>query len=240
MRRDIAGTDLAVVKFRTPIDKQLAPSILTSRLGIRWIKVPKMVRGMDVRIGLSVFGAILVASQANSTVLTRDFVLTSSSFSSFANEPAPFTALRATFRVTFDDTISGFQGAPVSFIAITDGMTNVGPFSAAPIVGYFPASGMSLFPRLGLGGAVNGGNVLGTNDFYFTFNASATGPTPAMLGFVTSDNVSFLASDAIVAPVSVTVSVAEPASWALMISGLGIVGGTLRRRSPVRVRSARC
>ncbi len=35
-----------------------------------------------------------------------------------------------------------------------------------------------------------------------------------------------------------TNAVPEPASWALMIAGFGIIGGTMRRRTPVRVRFA--
>lgn len=189
-----------------------------------------------MRIMLAVFGAMVATTQASAAIITRDFELTASTFANFLNQPAPFTSLSATFRLTYDDTVSGFQGAPVSFSAITDGMTNVGPFSATPIFGYFPGDAILPFPRLGVRGAVNGGN--GTEDFIFSFDASATGPTSALLSFSVPNKLPFVAVGAVVTPVQAAASVPEPASWVLMIAGFGLIGNAMRRRSPVGLRFA--
>jgi hypothetical protein len=193
-----------------------------------------------MRMILAVVGAMITTTQASAAVITRDFELTASTFVNFLSEPAPFTSLSATFRLTYDDTVGGFQGAPVNFSAVTDGMTNVGPFSATPIFGYFPEDAILPFPRLVLAGAVNGGNVMlsGTNDFVFSFDASATGPTAALLSFSVPDKLPFVAVGAVVTPIQATAAVPEPASWALMVGGFGLIGGAMRRRSPTGIRVA--
>ena len=176
---------------------------------------------------------LLSASGSEAAIATRSFALTASQFPSFSNEPSPIGSLSATFALTYDDTLTGFQGTPANFTAVTNAGTNVGPFSAAPIVGYFPASAISSFPRLGIGGAIGGGNVLasGADDFYFTFDASAAGPTPAMLGFIVKGNkTGFLAVDAVVTPIAAA-PVPEPATWAMFIGGFGLIGTGLRRRN---------
>ena len=182
----------------------------------------------------AVAGVLFVAGQANAATVTREFTLTASSFVNFFNEPAPFTSLTGTFRLTYDDAGNSFSGTPDSIAIVTDGRTNAGPFSAAASFGYFQASPpMVLNPRLGVGGAVNGTNVSlnGTDDFYFVFDAGATGPTRAMLGFTTAGGrVGFTATDAIVTPVQATAAVPEASTWAMMIAGFGMIGGLSRRR----------
>lgn len=95
------------------------------------------------------------------------------------------------------------------------------------------------FPRLGVGGALNGGNTLlnRTDDFYFTFDASAAGPTRAMLGFTAAGAATpFIATNAVVTPVAVAAVVPEAATWAMFTVGLGLVGGAMRRRQRTNVR----
>jgi len=180
---------------------------------------------------------LVTAGQASAEVVTRDFSLTANNFQNFNGDASPINALSATFRLTYDDAVSGFQGDPVSFSSISNGIENVGPFAAAPIFGYFPADGMSSFPRLGVGGALNGGNTLvnGTDDFYFTFDASAVGATSAMLSFTSVDYATpFTTFNAVVKPIQVSASVPEPVTWGMMILGLTIAGGAIRRRGKVR------
>jgi hypothetical protein len=170
---------------------------------------------------------------ASAAIMTRSFSLTASNFANFFNAPSPLSSLSDAFTLTYDDAVSGYQSAPISFTAVTNAGTNVGPFSATPIVGYFPASAFSAFPRLLVGGAIGGGNVLesGKDDFFFSFDASAIGATPAMLGFIVKGNpIGFLATYAVVTP-SANAPVPEPRTWALFIAGFGLIGGMMRRRS---------
>lgn len=188
---------------------------------------------------LAVVLGILGVAQADAALVTRDFSLTASSFVNFSGVASPITSLSATFRLTYDDSVSGFQGAPASFSTVTNGVANVGSFAAAPVFGYFPANDFSLFPRLGVGGAINGGNVIlnGTDDFYFTFDASAVGPTSAMLSFTSADQATpFLATNAVVTPLAAS-PVPEPSAWAMLIGGFALVGGVMRGRTR-EIRSA--
>jgi hypothetical protein len=181
---------------------------------------------------MMIMGLLTTVPAAAATV-TRDFELTASNFANFTNDPSPITALKANFRLTYDDMKAGFVGAPVSFTSITNGVANVGPFSATPIFGYFPAGGMNAFPRIGVGGALNGGNVLvnRTDDFYFTFDAQATGPTRAMLSFTSSAFATpFIATNAFVTALATVPAVPEPAAWAMLTIGFGLIGGTMRRQ----------
>jgi hypothetical protein len=161
----------------------------------------------------------------------RDYTLSASNFMNFNGTPAPFGTLTIDFSVTFDDTSNGFLGALDSFKAVTDGNINAGPFSATPSFGYFQTSAMNTFPRLGVGGTLNGTNVLlnGTDDFYFVFDASAVGPTSALLGFTTaSGGTPWTSWDATVQPRAAVAAVPEPATWAMMLGGFGVLGGALR------------
>jgi hypothetical protein len=190
------------------------------------------MRGIAAAIAAATM--LAVASPATALVVTRSFTLTASQFGSFDNQPAPFGSLVANFTLTYDDTRSGFVGAPDSFTAVTDGRTNAGAFSAAPIAGYFPANGISLSPRIGVGGALNGGNVSlnGTNDFYIVFASDTL--SGASVSFTTAaGTATFLSTDAVVRETTAATAVPEPGSWMILLLGAAIVGGVLRRRRPV-------
>ena len=177
--------------------------------------------------------ALLLSTQADATVVTRDFILTSSKFANFFNESSPFSSLTASFRVTYDDTISGYVGSPDIFAVKTDGKINTGPFSAQSAFGYFHSNWFTPYPRLVLGGALNGTNRLvnGTNDFFISFDASASSAVLAQLSFTTADNrAPFQSEDAEVSQVVPSTDVPEPFVWAMMTIGFGVGGLMLRRR----------
>ena len=103
-------------------------------------------------------------------------------------------------------------------------------------------------PRPGVGADSNGLSVQvggseifaaalagGSNTAFQTYTVNFTAAAPTTLSFVgtgTSDGVG-----AYVDNISLT-SVPEPATWALMIAGFGLVGGAMRRRAAAGVRFA--
>jgi len=194
-----------------------------------------------MRIVLATILAIMGVAPANAVIVTRAYSLTASNFQNFNGTPSPITALSAAFQLTYDDSMSGFDGAPTSLSSNTNGVPDAAPFAAAPIFGHFPAAGpIATFPRLGVGGALNGGNTLlnSTDDFYFTFNASRWSDR-AMLSFIAAGYATpFIATDAIVTPVAVVAAVPEPATWVMFIVGFGLVGGAMRCRQRANVRFA--
>ena len=63
-----------------------------------------------------------------------------------------------------------------------------------------------------------------------SFDSGSTGSIKLYFGSLSSDNIGILIDN-----VSLDIgSVPEPASWALMIAGFGLVGGAMRRRTSVR------
>ncbi|MBJ6122178.1 PEPxxWA-CTERM sorting domain-containing protein [Sphingomonas mollis] len=117
---------------------------------------------------------------------------------------------------------------------MTDGKPDTGPFSVTPTFAYMPPSAFSTTPRLVVGGAVNGINMLvnGTNDFFLSFDANPAAAGYAMMNFTTmADRVGFVATDARVVEVPVTTAVPEPSVWTMMILGFAAIGLVLRRRS---------
>jgi hypothetical protein len=177
---------------------------------------------------LTIILALMGVAPANAAIVTRAYSISASNFLNFNGTPSPIADLTAAFQL--------------SFSSITNGVPNAGPFAAAPIFGYFPAGGpIAPFPRLGVGGALNGGNTLlnRTDDFYFTFDASASGPTNAMLSFTAVGYATpFIATNAVVTPVALIAAVPEPATWGLLIVGFGLIGGVIRRRQQANVRFA--
>ncbi len=80
---------------------------------------------------------------------------------------------------------------------------------------------------------INGNNIASAIPFgntTFSFTAGNAGSLKVFLRSNSSDNVGILIDN-----VSIDITaVPEPASWALMIAGFGLVGGALRRRSTVK------
>ncbi|HEX8421736.1 MAG TPA: PEPxxWA-CTERM sorting domain-containing protein [Sphingomonas sp.] len=190
---------------------------------------------MKKLIGVAMLGASMIgmASYGQAAIVTRSFNVTANQFSNFSGQPAPFSSFGVDFSITYDNSKSGFFGAPDSFRVVTDGQVNAGAFSATPIAGYFaPQGGMFTTARIGLGGAINGGNTSlnGTNDFYITFNVD-----PVAFGsvsFTTPQAGAFLSAGALVRETTAIAAVPEPQTWMLLLAGFGAVGVTIRRNRP--------
>jgi hypothetical protein len=174
--------------------------------------------------------AVALPGSADAAVITRSFNVTASQFMNFSGQPVPFTNFSADLKVTYDDSRSGFFGPPDLLRIVTDGQVNAGPFSAAPVAGYFAPGGMNPNGRIGVGGALNGGNVglPGTNDFYITFDAnnvafgSVSFNTAAQAG-------AFLSAGAIVRETTTVAAVPEPQTWIMLLAGFGFLGAAIRR-----------
>jgi PEP-CTERM motif len=122
----------------------------------------------------------------------------------------------------------------------------------------FGASGPTDFLDITLGGFLGGGsfgnslgapglffgNLIDSNEgfgsIFFSFRAGNAGSIQALIGTESADNQGPLVDNVVL---DITAgAVPEPASWALMIAGFGLVGGALRnanrRRRPVKAHAS--
>lgn len=184
---------------------------------------------MKQLVGAAVL-AISTIAPAEAVTVTRSFTVTASTFMQFAGNPAPFKSLVADITVTYDPSKNGFYGAPDYFRVVTDGQINAGPFAATPIAGYFGPNALTSTPRLGIGGALNGGNVglPGTDDFYIVFNIDPVGASSVSFNLATVPGA-FLSTNATVVETTGTSAVPEGGTWMMLLAGSALAGGALRR-----------
>lgn len=123
--------------------------------------------------------------------------------------------------------ISSFAGEVSDFSVTFSGGTEVGPFS----LGFGDLFGL-VYSLDGILGDDTIGDIEGVLAENFD-NGFAVGPGP----FVLCDGVAecgvvsdFTFSDFTTEGLTVTAGIPEPASWALMIGGFGMIGAALRRR----------
>ena len=109
---------------------------------------------------------------------------------------------------------------------------------------YTPAATLSDYALGGTYGTVDLGNIFGTtgaittsssisgdapfSTYSLSFTASNAGSFTAFVGTTSADNIGPLLSG-----ITLADAVPEPASWALMVAGFGLVGVAARRRSNV-------
>lgn len=168
---------------------------------------------------------------ADAATVTRSFTVTASTFMQFASQPAPFKSLVADITLTYDPGKNGFYGAPDYFRVVTDGQINAGPFAATPIAGYFGPNAVTSTPRLGVGGAINGGNVglPGTDDFYIVFNIDPVGSSSVSFNLSTVPGA-FLSTNATVVETTGASAVPEAGTWLMLLAGSALAGVAARRR----------
>lgn len=173
---------------------------------------------------LTLTAVVLSASAANAAVITRTYTNTST----FAS--GPVSNLTLTYTVTFDPTNLG--NAPIlnSLTSSSSLAAFAGPNAAA----FFQSGG---FNYLAVGGTTNFGvlNVQNTNpDFYtfFRFNAAGDvlGTDANAVSYSVPRMALFNSIASVTAVVPATAPVPEPATWAMMVGGFGLIGATVRRR----------
>jgi hypothetical protein len=174
-----------------------------------------------VWLGLVAGVALSVAAwSASSTTVTRRYDFEADDFVPVVGTAAaPTHPVVGAFIVTFDPTVAVFdQTVGIKLISLNLTLSSPLAFDFVP------------FGQLTIGGLAStaAGVDNGVDDFYLAIQQPLT-DAPHFAGLIyssTSPAGTWAANAG-----SVTVSdVPEPASWALMIGGFGLVGATLRRR----------
>lgn len=143
-----------------------------------------------------------------------------------------------------DGGIPGTIFAALGTTGIFAGLTCAGPcgsiqdlpnFSVGPVASFFDIGSTIFFDLTSINSVTYSGDPAGGSLKVIasgTFRIAGYDNTPALLTLTTQGNgaTSFSATALSAVP--------EPASWALMIAGFGLMGGALRARRSVRVRYA--
>ena len=137
---------------------------------------------------------------------------------------------------------AGALGKPVTMTASSGGLFSLNGLDIAEL--WLPGIGLADFKNVTLTGNVFGGGVLtasfmldgigdgvgGVNDFQTVTLSGWNNLTSVVIsGMDANGNFGDYAIDNLI--VNATPGVPEPAAWAMMLAGFGLVGATLRRRS---------
>ena len=166
-------------------------------------------------------------ASAHADPVTRIYKFTATDFSSIIDPGvvSPYTTVTGQFTLTFDPLVSQSEG--------TDGITLDSlsiPLGSAVAFRY---DYISVFDVgvIQIGGSQNGVAGTGGIDDDFALSFQWTGNGPPHFGGFNYSNGSVFPNEVFVAGSGSVQAVPEPASWALMLAGFGMIGGTLRRRS---------
>lgn len=169
----------------------------------------------------AIAGACLVVP-ADALVLRKSFDVTGTNlFPAGHSTPFPANQVRGFFDIEWDTAVSVTDQSPFS-----------GGFGwiaqSTPNMGQIVFSYDALQDRLTIGGhgkveeALSGGW-----DFYLTLLNASTHRVSGGLGVQNGSRVYYAENLVVVQAVAAP----EPATWAMMVAGFGLVGGALRRRS---------
>jgi hypothetical protein len=190
----------------------------------------------------------LVTGAASAATLTEDVSFTASGFTSAFGQPVPVDPVNGDFTITYDPTKSYMDSTVgISFKSLNLALDSPLSFSYSPnaqtVDGVLFAAG-----ELVVSGSAGGVMVQfapPSNDFWLHVDDFASSPTFDQVGYSQvasggSENLFFTEAPTGTGSVTLT-PVPEPAAWAMILVGVGVVGGGLRmaRRNndlgPVRV-----
>ncbi|MHA6722275.1 PEPxxWA-CTERM sorting domain-containing protein [Sphingomonas sp. RS2018] len=182
-------------------------------------------------IALALAASTVLAGAADAAVITKTYQVTSK-FSS-----GPYSSIVTTFDATYDPApiSSGGNAVTLSNFSTTGG-ASFGNEDAGFY--YNPAKGSRPEQRLlviGGAGRANSFSENGIDDFEIDIAVSSSGEALGVLGVAyTLDYVLYQGTGALT-DASISAAVPEPATWAMMLVGFGMVGAAsrYRRRSTV-------
>jgi hypothetical protein len=168
--------------------------------------------------GLIFVGAI--TGTASAAVVTRTYSFAASNFFATA-EPPPVVPVTGAFTMTFDDAANIFDapGAVINALNIPVDSPILFTYETGP------------FSFVRFGGAANGTGSLATNTNDILFQYSPTFGSVLLYSSTLTPMTNFFSTTVDVTVTNGNAAVPEPATWALMIAGFGLVGTGMRRRA---------
>jgi len=174
---------------------------------------------------------LAVAVPASATVFITNYSVTATYAAGL-----PFSSLTATYSLRYDSSISQANNA-ISLLAFSLDLNGVHYDTSNTGKQFlFPATNPK---TLQIGATFNGAGGIAqrTNDFRFTYayvpdytNTAAGGAFPAPEFIVAAPSASGVRSATSLVVTRLPPAIPEPATWALMLAGFGLVGAALRGR----------
>jgi hypothetical protein len=166
------------------------------------------------------------AASAQAAPVSKTYQFTATSFTPIVDPSSisPYSTVTGAFTLTFDPLVSMDEtqsGIVLNSLSI--------PLGSAVAFRYDYITSLDI-GVIQIGGSQDGINALGgfNDDFYLTFQWTGTGPL--RFGGFDYSNGSVVPNEAFLAGAGSVRAVPEPASWALMIGGFGLVGCAFRQR----------
>jgi PEP-CTERM motif len=191
-----------------------------------------MFRAMIAALALG--GSVSNPSSANAAYIGRTYSFYATNFfPQYDNgpEPIPYDQVFGLIRIAFDDSVSTGQDENYDIFFFD---LNIPHFEPASYL-FYPQNDGGRFVFGGGGQDINVGLFPGTEDFSFRFsNVHSRQPIFEEFAYTAPNSLNYFVSTT--GFVSDLQPIPEPATWALMIAGFGVVGaGMRRRRGSVRV-----
>jgi len=177
---------------------------------------------------LAAVAAVLVAGTAHAAAVTRSYT----NVSTFAS--GPIDRLTLTYTVTFDPASTA--RVPTATLEAFSSSSALASFAGPNGAEVFREGGRTFLTLGGLASFGVGSTNAFTDDFFTFFQFDVVGTDADAVSYGRHGSGDLLRSATSVTTAA-TAAVPEPAGWAAMVGGFGLLGGAVRRRR-VRARFA--
>lgn len=164
---------------------------------------------------------LVLGVPASAAVISKTYEFTATGFTSSNGDPVPYSSVTGSFTVTFDNSAFIANSAAVTVNSLSI------PYTLPAVFTYADTT-----DRINFGADIFATALtIGKADFFLSIsNASTSSHIANFVYSAAGFNSGATAGSVIITEPTVMTPVPEPASWTMMIAGIGLVGAVMRRR----------